>query len=80
MTIDGEIIEEACSETESHQLEYFYRVAKPTDQQATEFRMRWDAQNLYASFVCKEQFITARERSRDARPYFDALLITKMTL
>ena len=69
--IDGKITEDVWGETESRQLEYFYRVDKPTDQQATDFRMLWDEQNLYVSFVCTDQFITARERKRDARPYFD---------
>ncbi|NND07914.1 MAG: carbohydrate-binding family 9-like protein [Saprospiraceae bacterium] len=71
ITIDGKISEAVWRKTESRTLDYFYRVDEPTDQQVTTFRMLWDEQNLYVSFDCSDQFITARELERDAQPYFD---------
>ncbi len=71
MVIDGKLNEEAWQKTESRSLNYFYRVEKPTDQQNTVFRMLWDEENLYVFFACEDQYITARERKRDGRPYLD---------
>jgi hypothetical protein len=71
MVIDGKLNEEAWQKTESRSLDYFYRVEKPTDQQNTVFRMLWDDENLYVFFACEDQYITARERNRDGRPYLD---------
>ena len=33
--------------------------------------MLWDEENLYVFFTCQDQFITAREKTRDGQPYFD---------
>lgn len=71
ITVDGVMNEEAWLRTESRSLDYFYRVEKPTDQQHTVFRMLWDEENLYVFFECEDQYITARERNRDGRPYLD---------
>jgi len=33
--------------------------------------MLWDDENLYVSFECEDQYITARETARDGKPFFD---------
>jgi hypothetical protein len=71
ITIDGKLDEEAWQKTESRSLDYFYNVEKPTDKQNTVFRMLWDEVNLYVFFDCEDQYITAKERNRDGRPWKD---------
>ncbi len=71
ITIDGKMNETAWKNTEVRAFDYFYRIEKPKDEQKTKFRMLWDEENLYVFFECEDQYITAREKSRDGQPYLD---------
>jgi len=71
IVVDGKMDEDSWSKTEARDLNYFYSVENPTDQQRTTFRMLWDDKNLYVFFECEDQYMTARETKRDGSPYFD---------
>lgn len=71
MTIDGKMNESEWKKTEVRSFDYFYRIEKPSDKQKTNFRMLWDATNLYLFFECEDKYITSRERNRDGKPYLD---------
>lgn len=69
--IDGKRSETAWENTEDRSFDYFYRIEKPGDSQKTNLRMLWDEENLYLFFECEDQYITARETTRDGQPYLD---------
>ena len=69
--VDGKMNENDWKKSPVYNLDYHYEVEKPTDKQATEYRMLWDDENLYLFFKCEDQFITARETVRDGTPFFD---------
>lgn len=71
IVIDGKLDEIDWDKTEVASLKHFKNVKMASDQQETLFRMLWDTENLYVSFECKDQYITAREKNRDGQPYFD---------
>lgn len=71
IVIDGKTNELDWSKTEARSFDYFYNVEKPTDQQKTTFSMLWDETNIYVLFKCADRYITAREKTRDGKPYFD---------
>ena len=71
MKIDGLADEASWQNADAYSFDFFYKVEKPTDKQATTLKMLWDEENLYLFYECKDQFITAREKERDKEPYFD---------
>lgn len=69
--VDGKLDETVWRKCEARSLDYFYAVEKPTDMQQTKVRVLWDDETIYVAFECADQFITAREKTRDNQPYFD---------
>ncbi|MGI9549587.1 MAG: carbohydrate-binding family 9-like protein, partial [Aurantibacter sp.] len=71
ISVDGKMNEDSWQKTEARNLDYFYRIDKPTDQQQTAFRMLWDEKNLYLFFQMEDKYLTVRETKRDGEPYLD---------
>ncbi|MFY0653468.1 MAG: carbohydrate-binding family 9-like protein [Cyclobacteriaceae bacterium] len=71
MVIDGKMDEPIWKNAEARSFDAFYRVDKPTDEQQSIFKMVWDEQNLYLFYQFEDEYLTARETSRDGEPYND---------
>ncbi|UXX79064.1 carbohydrate-binding family 9-like protein [Reichenbachiella carrageenanivorans] len=69
--IDGQLNEPAWQKTMPKSLDYFYGVEQPSDRQQTEVKLLWDDENVYISFYCKDKYLTARERTRNGKTFFD---------
>jgi hypothetical protein len=69
--VDGRLDEASWKNAEVQSFNYFYRGDKPPEKQNTKFRMLWDDENLYLSYVCEDTSLTARETKPDGRPYLD---------
>jgi len=69
--VDGKMNEGAWSKTEARNLNYFYNIDDPNDQQQTTFRMLWDEKKLYLFYQMEDKYLTVRETQRDGEPYLD---------
>lgn len=69
--VDGRMDEDSWKNAEVQSFNYFYRADKPSENQASKFRMLWDDQNFYLFYQFEDTSLTAREMNFDGRPYLD---------
>lgn len=69
--IDGKLDDAAWKTAQAHEFNFYYRATTDSDRQKTKFRMLWDDQALYVAFEVQDNYITAREKTRDEAPYLD---------
>jgi len=69
--VDGKMNEEIWQRTESRNLDYFYNIDQPDDDQQTTLRMLWDEKHIYLFYGMKDKDLTARETLRDGELYLD---------
>ena len=70
IVIDGKR-EEAWDRTEARAIGHFALVKKPSDRQASVFRMLWDEDTLYFLFECEDRFLNSDITERNGQTYMD---------
>ncbi|GAF03367.1 carbohydrate-binding family 9-like protein [Saccharicrinis fermentans] len=71
MVIDGKADEASWKMAKAYSFDYFKNVEKPSDKQTTSFKILWDEDYIYLSYVCEDEFITARMKDRDGWTFVD---------